>query len=588
MQAVAERILQLAAAPNTTVLICGESGTGKEVAARALHFHSPRRRGPFVPFNCASVPETLIESELFGHEAGAFTGAQTRRRGRFELADGGTLLLDEVGELSLQAQAKLLRVLETRQFERVGGERPIRVDVRIVAATNRDLEAEVRAGRFRADLYHRLRVATVELPPLRERVEDIPLLVQAFIEEFSAANKKNVRGITSRALRLMERYPWYGNVRELRNAVEAMVVVAQSEVLDVEDLPVWLTRAVTRDSAAKADGSTQQRGHNPDSRLRGNELEGDRTGSDPSNASVDRRESDGGRAHSRNRSANAVPQAEGVRTMNHWETTWASVGLAAGAGVRLQVAEVEAPTLWSAQVAPDHRPGVGDFLGPGIAVVVLAALGWLAWRWSQTRATRGLRRAVRRARRFNEQTREMTFPHPVPEMEAERRADIPRSSASSQEPEERRSVRSGRRQRAVRERAPSERNEEEAMEQPVLDPRDLDALKRLEAIQQEWDPKEPRTAYRRLEDFIRRYLFETFGVRAFGMRTSELLAALPRSTEDALFDYVAEILTTCELAELPRHRPDRREVEHLIRLAREVVLLQARTARRGDRSPKQS
>lgn len=244
MRAVCDRIMQLAASPNTTVLITGESGTGKELAARALHYHSPRRRGPFVVFNCAAFPESLVESELFGHERGSFTGASRRRLGRFELADGGTLVLDEVAEMNASVQAKLLRVLETREFERLGGERPVRVDVRIIAATNRDLAQLVAEGRFREDLYHRLRVGTVHLPPLRERVEDIPLLVKAFIDQFSRASGKTITGITPAAMRYLERQPWYGNVRELKNAVEAMVVLAQSPTLDVDDLPEWIRPSV--------------------------------------------------------------------------------------------------------------------------------------------------------------------------------------------------------------------------------------------------------------------------------------------------------------------------------------------------------
>jgi len=240
MRAVNDRIIQLAASPNTTVLITGESGTGKELAARALHYLSPRRQGPLVMFNCAAFPDALVESELFGHEKGSFTGASRRRLGRFELADGGTLVLDEIAEMNAAVQAKLLRVLETREFERLGGEKPVRVDVRIVASTNRDLAQLVAEGRFREDLYHRLRVGTVHLPPLRERVEDIPLLVKTFIDHFSKTTGREIRGITPAALRRLERHPWYGNVRELKNAIEAMVVLAQSPTLDVDDLPEWI------------------------------------------------------------------------------------------------------------------------------------------------------------------------------------------------------------------------------------------------------------------------------------------------------------------------------------------------------------
>jgi DNA-binding NtrC family response regulator len=240
MRAVNDRLMQLAASSNTTVLITGESGTGKELAARALHYHSPRRRGPFVTFNCAAFPDSLVESELFGHEKGSFTGASKRRLGRFELADGGTLVLDEVAEMDAAVQAKLLRVLETREFERLGGEKPVRVDVRIVASTNRDIAQLVAEGRFREDLYHRLRVGTVHLPPLRERVEDIPLLVRTFVDQFGAAAGRTINGITPAALRCLERYPWHGNVRELKNTIESMIVLAQSSTLDVDDLPEWI------------------------------------------------------------------------------------------------------------------------------------------------------------------------------------------------------------------------------------------------------------------------------------------------------------------------------------------------------------
>lgn len=247
MRPVYERLIQLAAAPNTTVLITGESGTGKDVAARALHSYGQRRNGPYIPFNCAAAPDGLFESELFGHEEGSFTGASRRRRGRFELAHRGTLVLDEIAEMTPAAQAKLLRVLETREVERIGSEKPTPVDVRIVAVTNRDLAEEVAVGRFRNDLYHRLRVVTIHMPPLRERVEDIPLLVATFIDECAASTGRAVTGIEPRAMRVLEQYPWPGNVRELKNSIEAMVVVAQTEVLDTVDLPDWLRAGLTSD-----------------------------------------------------------------------------------------------------------------------------------------------------------------------------------------------------------------------------------------------------------------------------------------------------------------------------------------------------
>ena len=251
MRAVYDRLIRLAAAPDTTVMICGESGTGKEVAARALHQHSSRRDGAFVPFNCAGLPESLLESELFGHEAGAFTGATRRRRGRFELAHGGTMVLDEIGEMSLPAQAKLLRVLESREFERIGGEKSLRVDVRLIAITNRDLGDEVLRGNFRADLYHRLRVATVNMPALRERTGDVPLLAHAFVDEFNKEMGRSIEGIAPGAMRVLERYPWYGNVRELKNCVEAMFVVTQNRVLEEVDLPDWIVSHNGSDPTAR-------------------------------------------------------------------------------------------------------------------------------------------------------------------------------------------------------------------------------------------------------------------------------------------------------------------------------------------------
>jgi len=219
-------------APTTaTVLITGESGTGKELAARALHQLSPRRDGPFVAVNCAAMPETLIESELFGHEKGAFTGAVERRRGCFELAHGGTLLLDEIGEMPLATQAKLLRVLEERRVRRLGGSKEIEVDVRVLGASNRRLEEEVRAGRFREDLYFRLHVFEIRMPPLRERLEDLPLLCEAMIRELNRRHQCQVAGVSPEALALLRQQSWPGNVRELRNALERAVILAGSGML---------------------------------------------------------------------------------------------------------------------------------------------------------------------------------------------------------------------------------------------------------------------------------------------------------------------------------------------------------------------
>ena len=236
VEEVLERIVQIAPA-SSTVLITGESGTGKELVARGIHALSLRRHEPFIAVNVAALPDTLLESELFGHEKGAFTGAIDARRGLFELADGGTIFLDEIGEMPLATQTKLLRVLEQREFHRVGGEVPIRVDVRIVAATNQELRQLVAIGEFRRDLYFRLNVLSIELPPLRERRADIPLLVAAFVEEVSERNDRAFPGISREAMELLVEYSWPGNIRELRNLVESMVVLAPGRVIRPEDIP---------------------------------------------------------------------------------------------------------------------------------------------------------------------------------------------------------------------------------------------------------------------------------------------------------------------------------------------------------------
>ena len=238
--------LRQAAPSSATVLIAGESGTGKELAARLVHDLSPRAAGPFVPINCAAIPEGLLESELFGHERGAFTGAVARKEGRFERARGGTLFLDEVGEIPLGLQVKLLRFLQDGVLERVGGTVGVRVDVRVVAATNRDLAAEARAGRFREDLFYRLDVVSVRLPPLRERREDVPLLAMEFLRRFAEKDRKPVSGFTPAALGALERYGWPGNVRELLHAVERAVILCRSETVDVGDLPEALRAAAAR------------------------------------------------------------------------------------------------------------------------------------------------------------------------------------------------------------------------------------------------------------------------------------------------------------------------------------------------------
>ena len=230
-------IIAKAAPTNSTILISGESGTGKELAARAIHAASARANGPFVAINCATLTEALLESELFGHEKGAFTGAVAQKKGKIELAAGGTLFLDEIGELALGLQAKLLRVLQEREFERVGGTRPIRANVRLVAATNRDLAAQLRQGSFRQDLYYRLNVVTFMMPPLRERREDIPLLASYFANKYAQECGRAISGISREAREMLVRYEWPGNVRELENAIERAVVLGTTEDILSDDLP---------------------------------------------------------------------------------------------------------------------------------------------------------------------------------------------------------------------------------------------------------------------------------------------------------------------------------------------------------------
>jgi len=231
-----ERVVQIAPV-QATVLVTGESGTGKELIARGIHALSPRRHKSFIPVNVAALPDTLLESELFGHEKGAFTGAIDSRRGLFELAQGGTIFLDEIGEMPLPTQTKLLRVLEEREFFRVGGEEPIRVDVRVIAATNQDLRTLVETGEFRRDLYFRLNVLRIELPPLRERKADIPLLVSEFIRDASERHDRPFIGISDEAMRILQEHSWPGNVRELRNLVESMVVLAPGRRIEAQDIP---------------------------------------------------------------------------------------------------------------------------------------------------------------------------------------------------------------------------------------------------------------------------------------------------------------------------------------------------------------
>ncbi|MEG2140853.1 MAG: sigma-54 dependent transcriptional regulator, partial [Bilophila sp.] len=236
------------------VLITGESGTGKERVARAIQEASGRRDKPFVTVNCAALNESLLESELFGHEKGAFTGADRRREGRFKQADGGTLFLDEIGELPLMLQAKLLRALQQGEVQRVGSDTPIIVDVRVIAATNRDLQEEVAEGRFREDLFYRLNVIGVEVPPLRERKDDIPLLAVAFLERFAFANRKEIKGFTPRTMDALLKYNWPGNVRELENAVERAVILCLGEYVSERELPLSVSSILKEENQAVVEG----------------------------------------------------------------------------------------------------------------------------------------------------------------------------------------------------------------------------------------------------------------------------------------------------------------------------------------------
>jgi len=230
-------LVKMVATSDVTVLLTGESGTGKELVARAIHHKSPRADGPFITVNCGALPDTLFESELFGYEKGAFTGAITTKIGRFELADGGTLLLDEIGELSLKAQVDFLRVLETKEFRRLGGTKVVNVDARIIAATNRNLSEAVKQGDFREDLFYRLNVVPIKLPPLRERGEDIPLLVETFLPEFCAQHHRAPKEVSREVMRLLRLYAWPGNIRQLRNLLERLVVTVREEIIQLQHLP---------------------------------------------------------------------------------------------------------------------------------------------------------------------------------------------------------------------------------------------------------------------------------------------------------------------------------------------------------------
>ncbi len=244
------QIINQVASTKASVLITGESGTGKELVADAIVSLSDRKDKPFIKVHCASLSESLLESELFGHEKGAFTGATTQKRGRFELADGGTIFLDEIGEINPSTQVKILRVLQEREFERVGGEKTIKVDVRVIAATNRNLLEEVKKGAFREDLYYRLNVVHIEVPPLRERKEDIELLALNFLDQFNKEDGRKIEGISSQARKALLSYDWPGNIRELKNSIESSVVLARGNIIQLEDLPAQITSQVAENKSS--------------------------------------------------------------------------------------------------------------------------------------------------------------------------------------------------------------------------------------------------------------------------------------------------------------------------------------------------
>ncbi len=243
-------LIQKVAVTKATVLVTGESGTGKELVARAIHAQSPRRDKPLISVNCSALAETLLESELFGHERGSFTGATSQRKGRFEIADGGTLFLDEVGEMAPSVQVTLLRVLQNREFERVGGNKTIKVDVRLIAASNRDLKEEIPRGTFREDLYYRLNVVHIEVPPLRDRRDDLPLLTRYFLERFSKELNKETPTLSPEAMSVIMDYPWPGNIRELENMLERAVILASGSLIHAEDLPIHPKGQTSQDWSA--------------------------------------------------------------------------------------------------------------------------------------------------------------------------------------------------------------------------------------------------------------------------------------------------------------------------------------------------
>jgi two-component system, NtrC family, nitrogen regulation response regulator NtrX len=246
--------IALVAPTNASVLITGENGTGKELVARAIHFQSQRHDKPFIEINCAAIPEELIESELFGHERGAFTGATSQKKGKFDLADSGTIFLDEIGDMSLKTQAKVLRILQERKFERVGGTRTLEVDVRIVAATNKVLEEEIREGRFREDLFYRLNVVPFTVPPLRQRKEDIPLLIDSFLDVFSRREGRERKLIVPEAVACLTEYDWPGNVRELKNIIERLVIMTPGRTITADQLPDYLRGDGGRDGSGHRAG----------------------------------------------------------------------------------------------------------------------------------------------------------------------------------------------------------------------------------------------------------------------------------------------------------------------------------------------
>ncbi|MCQ2595628.1 MAG: sigma-54 dependent transcriptional regulator [Treponemataceae bacterium] len=255
MQKIFEMVRRVAAS-KASVLITGESGVGKELIANAVHNLSPRKDNPLVKVHCAALSENLLESELFGHEKGAFTGANARKRGRFELAHGGSIFLDEIGEINQNVQIKILRVLQDKRFERVGGEETVETDVRVIAATNRNLEEEITKGNFREDLYYRLNVVHIHVPPLRERKDDIPLMVSSFLKEFAKENGKNISSIDSRARSALYKYDWPGNIRQLRNCMESAVVMCAGDTLTLDDFPPTISQNTAQDFVQIPNGIT--------------------------------------------------------------------------------------------------------------------------------------------------------------------------------------------------------------------------------------------------------------------------------------------------------------------------------------------